>query len=420
MGPINYLGGMPNVNLTEEFTQGLKYGTDVRKLQLEQEAMQQKMLRQQQYQQGVAAALKGNDPQAFTSLTLQYPEFREAIKNAFDMQGDSEKKDQGSFFTQTFSALNAGRPDIAQAQLEKRIQARQNSGLDASREENMLRIAKENPEQLKGYMSYFLSNIDDNFAKNYGALGAENRAQEQAPAELRTKVAGADKAESDATTAGVTAKYADQDAQLDLKKKGWDIQALQADIDYKRQSSRIAAMNAVIAREGNDLKRQELKMKIDEAVRERDTKLRDKVAAAESGASNIDNMLNTIERIKKNPRLDAVVGGIEGRMPAVRDESTDAIALIDTLGSQAFLAQIPNIKGMGALSNAEGEKLQSALQNLSRTQSEKQFRTNLDEAARLLKKGRENLAKSTGVPLGKPDTPAAPGARPPLDSFRGK
>ena len=94
-----------------------------------------------------------------------------------------------------------------------------------------------------------------------------------------------------------------------------------------------------------------------------------------------------------------------------------AQALIDTLGSQAFLAQIPNIKGMGALSNAEGEKLQSAFQNLGRTQSEAQFRANLDEASRLLKKGREALAKSSGVPLGKPDTPAAPGARPPIDSF---
>ena len=41
----------------------------------------------------------------------------------------------------------------------------------------------------------------------------------------------------------------------------------------------------------------------------------------------------------------------------------------------------------------------------------------LEHVLWLLKKGRENLAKSSGVPLGKPDTPAAPGARPPIDSF---
>jgi GH24 family phage-related lysozyme (muramidase) len=60
--------------------------------------------------------------------------------------------------------------------------------------------------------------------------------------------------------------------------------------------------------------------------------------------------------------------------------------MIDTLGSQAFLSQIPNIKGMGQLSNAEGEKLQAALQNFTRKQSEKQFRDNLAEANRLLTK----------------------------------
>jgi hypothetical protein len=144
-------------------------------------------------------------------------------------------------------------------------------------------------------------------------------------------------------------------------------------------------------------------------------------------------MMNTIARIKTLPGVREVVGSLEGQrfyptqVAAVAntlnpftssgDDRADAIALIDTLGSQAFLAQIPSIKGMGALSNAEGEKLQSAFQNLGRAQSEKQFNATLDEATRLLMKAREGLSKSTGVPLPKPDTPAAPGARPPLESF---
>jgi hypothetical protein len=49
-----------------------------------------------------------------------------------------------------------------------------------------------------------------------------------------------------------------------------------------------------------------------------------------------------------------------------------------------------------------------------------EIRANLDEASRLLKKGRETLSKRTGVPLGSPDTPAAPGSRPPLSSFGGR
>ena len=252
-------------------------------------------------------------------------------------------------------------------------------------------------------------------ADTLASFGAERRAAAMAPVAQR-------RAEAEATTAEVAAKYAESQAVQDLALKGWNIKALEADMEFKRQSARIAAMNASIAREGNAIRKQELQMKLAEAVSARDSKLREKVATAEAGAANIDNMLNTVERIRRNPSLGDVVGSLEGRLPGAvisgfDDEEADAIALIDTLGSQAFLAQIPNIKGMGALSNAEGEKLQAALQNLSRAQSEKQFRANLDEASRLLNKGRETLSKSSGVPLGKPDTPAAPGSRPPLDSF---
>ena len=258
----------------------------------------------------------------------------------------------------------------------------------------------------------------EKFAETIGKFGQEARAVEQAPADLRKKVADAASAESDAVIKAESAKVAPQTVLLDLQKKGWDIKTIENDIEYKKQANRIAAMNAATAREGNTLKQQELKLKIEEAQGKLAEKVREKASTAEAGATNIDNMLNTIERIKKNPSLNDVVGSIEGRLPVIfSDEAADATALIETLGSQAFLAQIPNIKGMGALSNAEGEKLQSALQNLSRKQSEKQFRENLDEASRLLKKGRENITRATGVPLPKPDTPAAPGSRPPLSSF---
>jgi hypothetical protein len=129
-------------------------------------------------------------------------------------------------------------------------------------------------------------------------------------------------------------------------------------------------------------------------------------------------MLNTADRVLKNPSLNSVLGSIQGRLPAfVSDEANDAIALIDTLGSQAFLSQIPNVKGMGALSNAEGEKLQSALQNLTRKQSEKQFRENLSEAQRLMLKARKNISTRFGVPETTPDTPAVQPSMTDIDSI---
>jgi hypothetical protein len=144
-------------------------------------------------------------------------------------------------------------------------------------------------------------------------------------------------------------------------------------------------------------------------------------------------MLNTIQRVLQSQALNDVVGSWEGSVlypnqvaaaanllnpfTSSGDDRADAISLVETLGSQAFLSQLPNIKGMGQLSNVEGDKLQASLQNLTRKQSEKQFRASLNEAARLMTKARRNIEQRLGVPETTPDTPAAPGARPPLASF---
>jgi len=353
------------------------------------------------------------------------PQVSAQLNSVWERAGKEQQQAMLSFDSQVFSALENNRPELAVQLYEDRATALENSGRtqEAASLRKQAEMAQQAPTLARNLVAMRIdaSPGGKDFWEGYAKRGAEGRAQAMAPASLRKAEADATGAEAEATTKGVAAKYAESQAVADLEKKGWDIKAIRADIDFKRESNRIAAMNAALAREGNALKRQELQLKIDDAVRVRDEKVREKVAVAESGASAIDNMLNTIERIQKNPSLDDVLGSLEGRMPefasAFDDEESNAIALINTLGSQAFLAQIPNIKGMGALSNAEGEKLQSAFQNLGRAQSEGQFRANLAEAARLLNKGRASLAKSTGVPLGKPDTPAAPGARPPLDSF---
>jgi hypothetical protein len=410
--PYDYsLGNIPSP--FDAFTQGMQRGTVMQQVQAQQQAQAQAAQDQQALQAELAAA--SADPRMIPGIMVRYPQLAEKLKIGLESMTAEQQRGQLAHGAEVASALASGRPDVAIKSLKSRAEALRNSGDErgAKAAEDAATWAESDPTSL---LSATIGRMNampggDKVSEGILKLFDEKRKAELQPAAVA-------KATADATTAGVKAKYAESDAVMDLEKKGWDITKIKADIAYQRESNRIAAMNAAAGREGNDLKRQELKMKIDDAVKARDDKVRDKVATAEAGAANIDNMLNTIQRIKKNPSLNDVVGSIEGRLPVVfSDEAADAAALIETLGSQAFLAQIPSIKGMGALSNAEGDKLQNALQNLSRVQSEKQFVANLEEAARILTKGRESLSKSTGVPLGKPDTPAAPGARPPLSSF---
>jgi hypothetical protein len=402
MGPINY-----DIDVQTPFQsamQGYQEGAAVRKEQ-EQRAQQQAATEQQrQMQTDLSELSKNPTTQALSAMSIKYPQLSEQFKRSYDMLGSDQQKNELGHATQVYAAVQSGRGDIAAKLLRDRATAMRNSGEEdkAGVSEAMAKLVEQHPESFKTTAGLMLSSVmgPDKFADTFGKLGSESRATEQAPADLAKK-------QAEATKSGVDAKYAEQGALLDLEKKGWDITNIREDIGIKKEANRIAAMNAAANRENNSLKREELGLKIKEARAALDDKVRAKAAEAESSAGSIDNSLNTIERIKNNPSLDSVIGSFQGRVPAIfSDEANDAIALIDTLGSQAFLSQVSQMKGQGALSDAEGKKLQSALTNLSRNQSEKQFRANLDDASRLLAKGRDNLAKKTGVPLSRPDTPA--------------
>lgn len=424
MQPIDYMTQVrqPFQAALQGYAQGAAIRDDQQQqaaLALQAQQQQQALLAQQQMLAEVDAISRNPAATAkdYAALTMRYPQLREQAKQAWEMVGNERRAGVQEMLTRAYAATSSGRPDIAQNILRERATAMRNSGDEAGAKqmEQSADLIGQDPVQARYQIGTFLAGImdPDKFAETFSKLGGEARAQELQPTAVQKSVADANKAQSDAAKAATEAKFAESKAVADLKLSAAQIEKFAADTEIARMNSRIAAMNAQTAREGNTLKLKELQLKIEEAQQKRDAAVREKVATAESGAASIDNMLNTIERIKANKSLDDVVGSFEGRVPAVLgsamdDEESDAIGLIETLGSQAFLAQIPNIKGMGALSNAEGDKLQSALQNLSRAQSEKQFRANLDEARRLLLKGRTNIERSTGVTLGRPDTPARP------------
>lgn len=393
--PIDYLGMLPRVDLGESLMQGLQLGQAIKDVRAENQ--QQDMA--QQYANDLQAVMQNPTPQGFAALTAKYPQQREAFKQSWEILDKGQQDEEFGAGARVFSALQSGKPDIAMAELDQRIMAMENSGQDAGDLKAIRETVRANPQAALGHIGLVMSATDP---ERWSKMMAESRAAEKAPAELS-------EAQAKAYKAGVAAKFAESDAALSLEKKGWDIQKLQSDISLGRQNAQIAAMNAAAAREGNDLKRQELQQKIDAAQTKRDDALREKVATIESGRAQIDNMLNTADRVLKTP-IDTVewaTGPIGSKVPTTDVETADFEEMVNTLSSQAFMAQIPGLKGMGALSNAEGEKLQSSLQNLSLRQSPSRLIENVREAQRLILKARDNLSTRYGIPNTIPDTPAA-------------
>lgn len=211
--------------------------------------------------------------------------------------------------------------------------------------------------------------------------------------------------------AGQEPMSAYQQASTDLRK-----QELEFNRAQKATELQLKTLEAAMRREDSDLKKQDLQLKIDaqkqkiaDIERQKEVASNEKDAGLESARMNVDNMLNSIIRVKSTPDniISAATGPIDTMLPTLSEDTADFEELVTTLGSQAFLSQIPLIKGMGQLSNAEGEKLQAALQNFSLRQSPSRLKENLAEAQRLLLKARSNIAKQYGKPESKPDTPAA-------------
>ena len=206
----------------------------------------------------------------------------------------------------------------------------------------------------------------------------------------------------------VKAEFARANAVLDVQQKGATLRKTESDIIIDKENARIAALNAASAKETNVLKRAELQQKIDDATEKRNAADREQQATVANQSADIDNFINTAVRIKQTPRniIEAATGPVASRLPTTNQDVSDFESLVETLGSQAFLTQIPKIKGTGGLSEAEGGKLQASLQNLSLKQSPDRLIENVNEAVRLLEKARVNIALRAGKAAPPSDVPA--------------
>ena len=111
---------------------------------------------------------------------------------------------------------------------------------------------------------------------------------------------------------------------------------------------------------------------------------------SQSAMDAFDRAIGSIETLKKHPGFGAAVGS--GFDPAAWGSFNPAngkplggtkaagfIARLNTLKAQVFLPMVQSMKGMGALSNAEGEKLTAAIGALDTSMPEDEFKTSLDQ-----------------------------------------
>jgi hypothetical protein len=111
----------------------------------------------------------------------------------------------------------------------------------------------------------------------------------------------------------------------------------------------------------------------------------------DNAAAAINEQLQQIDRLGKHPGFASAVG-MSSIAPSMR--GSDAYGFekqLEKLDAQSFMAMIPNLAGMGALSNAEGAKVSAALSALNTGLSEEEFKAEMETIKQTLTKARERL-----------------------------
>jgi hypothetical protein len=126
--------------------------------------------------------------------------------------------------------------------------------------------------------------------------------------------------------------------------------------------------------------------------------------------SSFDSAIDTLDTISKHPGKKAAVGFGGAQLSMI--PGTDAAgfaAQLETFKAQTFLPQVQALKGMGALSDAEGKKLTAAVGALSQSMKQSEFDSQVTkikgdlEAARA--RANSSLKNAPNAPA--PTTPVA-------------
>ncbi len=411
MDPINY-----NVDVKTPFESSMGGFNAALGMRADIAATKQKeqaVALSQQLQTDLGALAGKPDAKAsdFSAMMVKYPQLSEHFKRGWDTLNGEQQQNKLSTATQVYAAVNSGNTQVAVDLLTQQAAALRNGGreADAKAAETMAKFIEMDPKSAKTTTGLLLSSLmgPDKFAETFTKLEKEGRDAALHPAALTAAEAEAKSKVATAKLDDIKARYGEQNAVLDLQKKGWDIRNIESQIIDRKETNRIAAINAAIAGRNADTNRGELILKRDKLIAENAEKVQAKVAEITAARGNIDNMLNTADRILKHPGLEGATGSVAGRMPSFSQDSADFDALVENLKAQGFLSQVPQMKSLGALSDAEGKKLSDALQSFDLKQSPEQFTANVKESQRLILKARKNLATKYGMPDNTPDTPAA-------------
>ena len=319
---------------------------------------------QEQQQKAISAfnkvhadAWASGDPSGLFKFAQENPAFVAQAQQAFSGLNDQQRNDMGDLAMRANVALSQG-PEAYSKFITDNKDRLNRVGANA---DWMIQTGIQNPEQL----SHMLTTM------SLGALGPEKAfAVQDKMAGRQVTMRGQDlNSQTAARNQAITMRGQDIQANLGQQRINLDAETNRINNENKR-------LDRMLSAETNDLKRQEIQSRIaanNQQLQQKQQALND---GYKDGINTLTTSMFTLNDIVSSPSLKSITG-LRGVIPNVPgSQAADTQARLDTFKSQAYLTAVQAMRGMGALSDAEGKKLDQAVGSLQNSQSEESFRRN--------------------------------------------
>lgn len=409
MQPINYMLDVQNP--VQSTMTGLAQGMQIGQFANARELAQKEALQKEQMQQEFDAfASKPNKTtEDFVSMMVRYPNRFEPLQAALSAQSLGQKESTFKTASKVYAALRSNNPARAKSILETEAQGYENSGLqeEAAGLRQLAGFAIENPQGLLTETGFTMSAINPEWAKS--AFDAQNQNQ-MLPEEISLK-----KAQTDKTKA---------EAEKTETENLWYGDKTQAEIDNLESQVEDRQVGRVLQKQEMDQKNQQFYDNLDqqqiqfyETLNQKERKIAQTVFNVKEKPEQRMDRLEKVEGFSTASRnaaegaklaaqlandakaINESTGGYWNRamrnVPGTDEYNFDQ--KLETMKSKIFLAQVDQMRGLGALTESEGAALKASIASINPNQDPKVVQQSLTEVAKQLSKAAQTANKKAQI-----------------------
>lgn len=407
--PINY---MLDVQSPVQSTMaGLAQGMQIGQFANARELAQKEALQKEQMQQSLAefAARPNKTADDYANIMAQYPALAEDFQRSYNVLDTGRQQATFKTASRVYSAAAGGRVDIAKSILETEALGYENAG-DKTTADQMRTLAKMADESPEGFMTstgLFLASANPDKFKD--VLGAQNQNQ-MLPEEINLK-----KAQTDKTKA---------EAEKTETENLWYGDKTQAEIDNLESQVEDRQVGRVLQKQEMDQKNQQFYDNLDqqqtqfyETLNQEERKIAQTVFNVKEKPEQRMDRLEKVEGFSTAARnaaegsklaaqlandakaLNESTGGYWNRamrnVPGTDEYNFDQ--KLETMKSKIFLAQVDQMRGLGALTESEGAALKASIASINPNQDPKVVQQSLTEVAKQLSKAAQTANKKSQI-----------------------